>query len=178
MDRAAKLCAVDSARWHRVKEVLETAIETAPAARGAYLKEATGDDDLLRQEVESLLKHADQEGFLDRSPVSPPPAGLRGGDPVEPAMPVSADEVDLVDLPPYSRVSVWTRRTRYELVVVAPLGGELIVQGGERFPEPITAFLMGEKKIASEHRMTLQVGGRRLTTSLVKRVEVSLAGHY
>ena len=168
---------MDSGRWRRVKEVLETVIEIIPAARSAFLKEATGDDDLLRQEVESLLEHADQEGFLDRSPVSPPPAGLTGGDPVEPTIPVAANEVDLVDLPPYSRVSVWTRRTRYEVVVVTPLGGELIVQGGERFPQPITGLLLGGKKIASDHRMTLEVGGRRITTSRVKRFEVHPAGH-
>ena len=114
---AAKLCVVDAVRWRRIKEVLETVLETVPTARDAYLKKATGDDDLLRHEVESLLEHAEQEGFLDRSPVSPPPAGPTAGDPVEPTMPVSADKVDLVDLPPYSPVSVWTRRTRYELVV-------------------------------------------------------------
>ena len=91
---------------------------------------------------------------------------------MDPSTPVRADQVDLVDLPPCSRVTVWTRRTRYELVVVAPLNGELIVQGGERFPQPITAFLLGTQMIAGEHRMTLQVGGRRVTTSRVDRFEV------
>ena len=163
---------VDALRWRQIKAVLETAIETAPADRAAYLKEATGDDNRLRREVESLLEHDGQDGVLDRSPVPPMPTGATGVDPLEPSTPVCADQVDLVDLPPYSRVTVWTRRTRYELVVVAPLNGELIVHGGERFPQPITAFLLGRQTIAGEHRMTLQIGGRRVTTSRVDRVEV------
>jgi formylglycine-generating enzyme required for sulfatase activity/tRNA A-37 threonylcarbamoyl transferase component Bud32 len=54
-----------SGKLDRVAEILEHAAGLSGAARVAYLREACGDDDALRAEVESLLAaQAEQGGFL------------------------------------------------------------------------------------------------------------------
>jgi len=45
----------DAARWDRVKEVLQQALERPPEERGAFLCDACGGDRDLEHEVESLL---------------------------------------------------------------------------------------------------------------------------
>ncbi len=42
-------------RWARVETILAQALEREPGIRGAFLREACGDDQALREEVESLL---------------------------------------------------------------------------------------------------------------------------
>jgi predicted Ser/Thr protein kinase len=54
-----------SARWVRVRIILEGALDLAPAARPAYLDGACGDDRTLRLEVESLLEGAENTAWFD-----------------------------------------------------------------------------------------------------------------
>ena len=57
------------ARWQQVKALFEAAVERPPAERGAFLAAATGGDDALRREIESLLESASSDpGFTDRLP--------------------------------------------------------------------------------------------------------------
>src|SRR5215510_13134248 len=54
-------------RWQRVKALFQAAVERPAAERDAFLAAATGDDEALRTEVESLLaSDAGEVGFLDR----------------------------------------------------------------------------------------------------------------
>ena len=53
-------------RWRRVKALFQAAVERPFEERDAFLNAATGDDDALRREVESLLAADTSEvGFLD-----------------------------------------------------------------------------------------------------------------
>lgn len=49
-------------QWEQVKELFEAAVEEAPQRRRALLEQACGGDDVLQQEVESLLTHFEQAG--------------------------------------------------------------------------------------------------------------------
>ena len=49
-------------RWHRVETILAGALNREAAGRAAFLQEACGDDESLRQEVESLLAHEGEGG--------------------------------------------------------------------------------------------------------------------
>ncbi len=57
---------MDPERWQRVARMYESALEREPAARGAFLAEASGGDDELRREVESLLAHDSTPVLIDR----------------------------------------------------------------------------------------------------------------
>ena len=58
-------------RWQRVKALFQAAVERPAGERGAFLAAATGDDEALRAEVESLLaSDAGEVGFLDRFPLA------------------------------------------------------------------------------------------------------------
>src|SRR5216684_2189060 len=58
-------------RWQRVKALFQAAVERPIEERDAFLAVATGDDDALRGDVESLLiSDAVGAGFLDRLPVA------------------------------------------------------------------------------------------------------------
>ena len=58
-------------RWQRVKGLFQAAMEQPAEKRDGFLTAATGDDDELRREVESLLiADAAGTGFLDRLPVA------------------------------------------------------------------------------------------------------------
>ncbi len=60
--------AADPTRWRRVEEVCQAALERPAPERAAFVREACGDDEALRLEIESLLDGASQiEGFLDAS---------------------------------------------------------------------------------------------------------------
>jgi hypothetical protein len=84
------------ARWQQVKALFEAAVERPPVERAAFLAAATGGDDALRREIESLLDSASSDpGFTDRLPFrdraalaeSEPP---RQATPPEPGRPSSA----------------------------------------------------------------------------------------
>src|SRR5262245_5335673 len=58
-------------RWRAVDELLEAALAHPSGERPAFLAEACADDAALRQEVESLLRHHEQEdGFLGALPAA------------------------------------------------------------------------------------------------------------
>ena len=56
-------------RWQRTDKLLDSALAQPPETRAAFLAQACGDDESLRRDVESLLKHhALAENFLENSP--------------------------------------------------------------------------------------------------------------
>ena len=55
-------------RWQKVKEIFHSALESKPAERSAFLASACGGDEVLRKEVESLLKADDKDGSFIDSP--------------------------------------------------------------------------------------------------------------
>ncbi|MET0645313.1 MAG: protein kinase [Pyrinomonadaceae bacterium] len=57
---------MDARRWQLIDEVFGSALERAHGERGAFLDEACRGDEGLRREVESLLKHDQTEGIIDR----------------------------------------------------------------------------------------------------------------
>jgi serine/threonine-protein kinase len=58
-------------RWARVKELFQAAVERPAEERDAFLTAATGDDEALRREVQSLLaSDVSDVGFLDQLPVA------------------------------------------------------------------------------------------------------------
>ena len=56
-------------RWKLVEQLLEAALEQAPAARSAFLTSACSGDEELRREVESLLQADEQAGSFIQSPL-------------------------------------------------------------------------------------------------------------
>lgn len=55
--------------WHeQVALIYRAALELEPARRAAYLAEACGGDDFLRQQVESLLGYETRRGGLMDQP--------------------------------------------------------------------------------------------------------------
>ena len=74
---------MSDARWQQVKALFQATLERPPAERAAFVAAATGGDDALRREIESLLdSDGSAAGFTDRLPgrdVSPmmgsPPRG-------------------------------------------------------------------------------------------------------
>jgi serine/threonine-protein kinase len=58
-------------RWPRVKALFQAAVELPAGERAAFLAAATGDDEALRRDVESLLtSDTSNASFLDRLPVA------------------------------------------------------------------------------------------------------------
>ena len=54
-------------RWQHIARIYELAIEVTPADRDAFLSDACGNDEELRREVDSLLRHDATTFVLDRS---------------------------------------------------------------------------------------------------------------
>src|SRR5512134_1507098 len=53
-------------RWHQIEQICEAALKRQVSERAAFLKEACGEDEALRQEVEQLLAHEETaEAFLE-----------------------------------------------------------------------------------------------------------------
>jgi len=57
-----------SNRWQRAKEIFHAALDRAPGERSAFLTDACGGDELLRQEVESLISSHEKDGSFIDSP--------------------------------------------------------------------------------------------------------------
>src|SRR5882724_5698386 len=55
-------------RWHRIKELFESALERPPQERYAFLDHACDGDQFLRREVESLITSHEQTGSFIDSP--------------------------------------------------------------------------------------------------------------
>ena len=53
-------------RWSATERIFHAALERPVEARAAFLAEACGDDDALRQDVQSLLDEASSTGFLEQ----------------------------------------------------------------------------------------------------------------
>ena len=57
------------ARWQQVKALFQAAVERPPSERAAFLAAATGGDEALRREIESLLdSHSSEIEITDRPP--------------------------------------------------------------------------------------------------------------
>jgi serine/threonine protein kinase/tetratricopeptide (TPR) repeat protein/TolB-like protein len=59
-----------SEQWEQIKEIVATALEQTIEQRPVFVREACGDDDALRQEVESLLLHHDRADSLLEGPAA------------------------------------------------------------------------------------------------------------
>jgi len=73
---------MDAARWNRIEELLQEALDREPHERAAFLTAACGSDAGLRREIDDLLAREASENFLSRSPaawVRPPPREDRTG---------------------------------------------------------------------------------------------------
>ena len=46
-------------RWRMIEQVFQAARDMEPSARDAYIRDICGEDQDLREEVESLLSHDD-----------------------------------------------------------------------------------------------------------------------
>ena len=73
-----------SQRWQQIKDLLDRALEQAPSERESLVRDASGDDCELRDEVLSLLaSHDEARDFLEPEPPSPDTqpslAGVRVG---------------------------------------------------------------------------------------------------
>jgi serine/threonine protein kinase len=82
-------------RWRRIDELFDGVLRLAPDERGAWLREACGDDETLRAEVSRLLagdERADRDGFL-RPPEEEHALELEPR-PTEGPAPVCSGEVD------------------------------------------------------------------------------------
>jgi non-specific serine/threonine protein kinase/serine/threonine-protein kinase len=55
-------------QWGRIKELFSSALELAPSERAAFLRDACGEDENLKAEIESLLAAHDQSDLLSTSP--------------------------------------------------------------------------------------------------------------
>ena len=56
-------------QWPRVKEIFQSALERAPQERSAFVRQACGEDDRVREEVESLLvAHQEAGNFAESGP--------------------------------------------------------------------------------------------------------------
>ncbi len=57
---------IDPERWHQIEQICEAALKREAGERAAFLKEACGEDEGLRREVESLLAHEEAaQSFIE-----------------------------------------------------------------------------------------------------------------
>jgi hypothetical protein len=163
-------------RWKRLKPLLDTALDLEPSDRAAYVASVAQDDGSLRDDLQSLLRGSEQAGFLDawqvgRTPSSPEhlprtPASHSG----------EVHEVDLVALPPYTRLSIATRHRRYDMLLVSAVTLEAVVTGGRHWPEPTTVFVKQDTLRVGE-RVPLLHGTKRVSTSPVTQIVIQDSGH-
>ena len=92
------------------------------------------------------------------------------------------DGVSIERLGALDRVTVRTRRSVYEIIVSAPATGDVLVRGGEFFPEFTAARIIGSTlggslvKLRSLHvgfRLEFTVGGQFVLTSAVHSIAVT-----
>jgi serine/threonine protein kinase/tetratricopeptide (TPR) repeat protein/TolB-like protein len=58
-------------KWPQVKEILASALERSPGERADFVRQACGEDSILRAEIESLLANYDgADGLLEESPAN------------------------------------------------------------------------------------------------------------
>ena len=103
------------ARWQRVKELFQAAVERPVEERGAFLVSAAGGDDELRRDVEALLSaDAAGSGFLDRLPVASETLL---------ADPLRAPPAPMGEPPPRMVLTSGRRVGAYEIVAPVGAGG-------------------------------------------------------
>jgi Tol biopolymer transport system component len=118
-------------RWQRVKALFQAAVERPAAERDAFLASATGEDEALRREVESLLASDDAElSFLDRVQ--------------------DAGKAMFADLPAAVRVSIAATPTHTILAAHRRIGSYEIVA-------PLGAGAMGEVYRARDTKLNRDV---------------------
>ena len=61
-------CVMKPERWDQIDHLLQSALRQSPSQRDAFLKEACGGDEVLRQEVESLLEAHERAGSFLEAP--------------------------------------------------------------------------------------------------------------
>ena len=92
-----------------------------------------------------------------------------------------ADGVDVRELAPGTIVTARTRRSLYRLVVVEPVTGHMLISGGDWFPVPTKAQLVGSTFggsmlkagwIGFGLKMELRHMNERITTSVVDALTV------
>ena len=160
-------------RWQLVKRILEEALELDTSSRSVYLAAACAGDEELRRDVESFLASEPSDEFLEHPALGHAPAVP--DDALTATLtttPGEVDEVRPVDLAPYTRLVVSTRRSRYELIAVAPLDMEFLVKGGRRFPETTRAHLYRQDSIRVGEELWLVVGTRKVVTTKITTIEV------
>lgn len=158
-------------RWKRLKPLLETALELRPPERAAYLASVTHKDRLLGEDLRSLLHGSDQADFLDAWQVGRPPSSPEHLPRTASSHAGEVSEVDLVALPPYTRLIISTRHRRYDLLLVSAVTLEAIVTGGRRWPDPTPVFVQRDTLRVGE-RVPLLHGTKRVSTSPVTQIEV------
>jgi hypothetical protein len=91
----------------------------------------------------------------------------------------SPDGVHVDELPVLTRLQVRTRNTTYDVTVVSPDTGEVIIHGGRFFREPTRGQVMASspdgrlrqaRAIFVGMVVELQTGGRRFQTSHVESI--------
>lgn len=91
------------------------------------------------------------------------------------------DGLQLDHLRELDELSIRTRNSVYRIVVIAPVAGEILVQGGRFFPEPTPARFAGcsmggaflkHRGVYLGFRLEIHVGLERIITSDVRSIEV------
>jgi hypothetical protein len=91
------------------------------------------------------------------------------------------DGLQLDSLHELDEVSIQTRNNLYRIIVIAPRGGEVLVQGGRFFPEPTRARFAGcslggaflkQRGVYVGYRLEIHIGLERIVTSHVRSIEV------
>ena len=160
-------------RWQRVKQILEETLERDPSSRPAHLVVACAGDDGLKRDVESFLTHEDADEFLERPAVGcPPPIPASALNTTVETTTGSVEAVCLVDLALYTTLLVSTRSNRYELIVVAPLDLDVLVKGGQRFPQTTRARLHRQDSIRVGEELQLEMGTRKIVTTRIEAIDV------
>ena len=134
---------------------------------------ACAGDDGLKRDVESFLTHEDADAFLERPAVGRPPPIPDSALNTTVTTPMGrVAEVRLVDLAPYTTLLVSTRSNRYELIVVAPLDLDVLVKGGQRFPQTTRARLHRQGSIRVGEELRLATGTREIVTTRIEAIDV------
>jgi hypothetical protein len=89
------------------------------------------------------------------------------------------DGVQIGDLRELDTLSVETMHHKYQITIIDPNTAEVLIRGGEQFPESTVAYLSGASMGGSflkahgiyvGFKMELQVGNRRIVTSSVRSI--------
>ncbi len=70
---------MNSDRWQQINRLFEAALDIAPDERGAFVEEASADDESLRREVESLLaSHDKAQNFMEKPAIGEVAGAIAG----------------------------------------------------------------------------------------------------